>query len=108
MQGLVGAEWEFGWEMNLVILASLLLVFSQAPRAPGWRGLGRSPLAQNPSRAMSGCFILLSLRSPIPRDVRELKGPGLEKLWSLQICSQIKAVPVRGKFRISALQMLLT
>lgn len=36
MQGLVGAEWEFGWEMNLVILASLLLVFSQAPHAPGW------------------------------------------------------------------------
>lgn len=36
MQGLVGAEWEFGWEMNLVILASLLLLFSQAPHAPGW------------------------------------------------------------------------
>lgn len=36
MQGLVGAEWEFGGEMNLVILASLLLGFSQALRAPVW------------------------------------------------------------------------
>lgn len=59
-------------------------------------------------------FYSLIFLSPIPRDDRELKGlvwrshGASRSLSALESCSQIKAVPIRGKSCISAPQMLLT
>lgn len=46
---------------------------------------GQVPLSTEPIQGNARVFYSLVFLSPIPRDVRELKGPGLEKPRSLQI-----------------------